>query len=254
MKLRSFFFAALFWATMLSPAGGDPLSRSCTLGDVAAVRDALAGGADPNVPDEHGFLPLYSVVRAGVDAPLSMHLDVIRLLVNYGADVEAPSSDGETPLSLSLRKGLSFTGVTTLLLELGADPNGLSRGELPLGIASRETASIRQLELLLAKGADVHRKDKGGCSPLASAVTAPTPSVEKIRLLLDAGGNLNETFELWGEEGITPLMAAAVLGSPELVRLLLDRGALVGLSSQSGLRARDYALRAGRGENAALLR
>ena len=152
--------------------------------------------------------------------------------------------------------------VTELLLELGADPNGpgptgpfggLSDGERPLDAAAREPASVRQLELLLSKGADVRLKDGAGRSPLETAVTSPHPSAEKVRLLLDAGADINGTFSLWEEEGVTPLMAAAALGSPDLIRLLLDRGALAALSNRSGLRARDYALRAGREENAALL-
>ena len=48
-------------------------------------------------------------------------------------------------------------------------------------------------------------------------------------------------------------MAAAALSSPDVIRLLLDRGALSALSSRSGLHARDYAQNAGRQDNAALL-
>ena len=250
-----FFLAVLL--LMAPSAGADPLTFSCAMGDVEAVRSALAGGADPNAPDEHGCPPLCRTVSAGVDAPLSMHLEVIRLLVGSGAKIDAPSPGGDTPLLLSLRKGRSFTEVTELLLELGADPDGPGPtgpdGERPLNAAAREPASVRQLELLLSRGADVRLEDGTGRSPLESAVTSPHPSVEKVRLLLDAGADVNETFGLWEEEGVTPLMAAAALGSPDLVRLLLDRGALAALSSRSGLRARDYALRAGREENAALL-
>ena len=255
------FFLAVSLLTAPS-AGADPLTFSCAMGDVEAVRSALAGGANPNAPDEYGFPPLCRTVSAGVDAPLSMHLEVIRLLADSGAKIDAPSPGGDTPLLLSLYKGRSFTEVTELLLELGADPNGpgpvglsgnFSDGERPLNAAAREPASIRQLELLLSKGADIRLRDGTGRSPLETAVTSPSPSVEKVRLLLDAGADINETFGLWEEEGVTPLMAAAALGSPDLVRLLLDRGALAALSSRSGLRARDYALRAGREENAALL-
>lgn len=234
-------------------AGAPSLTRSCALGDTASVRSTLEAGADPNAPDEHGLRPLYCAVRAGVSAPLSTHLDVIRLLAGFGADIDAPSPDGDTPLLLSLHKGLPFTGVTALLLELGADPNRLSQGERPLNAASREPASPRQLELLLAHGADARLKNAAGYSPLLTAITSPSPSPEKIRLLLDAGADVNETFDLQGEERVTPLMAAAVFGSPDLIRLLLERGALTSLSTRSGLRARDYALLAEREDNAALL-
>ena len=78
-----------------------------------------------------------------------------------------------------------------------------------------------------------------------TAVTSPDPSAKKIRLLLDAGANVNEAFRFQDEEGLTPLMAAAALSSPDVIRLLLDRGALSVLSSRSGLHARDYAQKRG---------
>ena len=161
-------------------AGADSLAFSCATGDIEAVRSALAGGANPNAPDEYGFPPLCRTVSAGVDAPLSMHLEVIRLLVGSGAKIDAPSPGGDTPLLLSLRKGRSFTEVTELLLELGADPDGPGPtgpdGERPLNAAAREPASVRQLELLLSRGADVRLEDGTGRSPLESAVTSPHPS------------------------------------------------------------------------------
>lgn len=254
MKRGVSFFAALnLLLTTPLCAGADSLSLFCALGDTAALRDALSDGADPNAPDEHGRTPLYHTVSAGVDAPLSMHLEAIRLLANFGADVDAPSPDGDTPLLFSLRKGAAFTEVTALLLEFGADPNRLAQGERPLNAASRDPASARQLELLLEHGADIHLKDETGHSPLVTAVTSPDPSAKKIRLLLDAGANVNEAFRFQDEEGLTPLMAAAALSSPDVIRLLLDRGALSALSSRSGLHARDYAQNAGRQDNAALL-
>ena len=49
-------------------------------------------------------------------------------------------------------------------------------------------------------------------------------------------------------------MVAAALAPPELVALLLERGALMGLRSASSLRALDFARLAGREANVPLLR
>ncbi|THZ18848.1 hypothetical protein D6C89_08067 [Aureobasidium pullulans] len=51
--------------------------------------------------------------------------DNISLLVSYGADLEAKSSDGSTPLALAVQHGRLTT--TTVLLAEGADTSGPSR-------------------------------------------------------------------------------------------------------------------------------
>ena len=57
------------------------------------------------------------------------------------------------------------------------------------------------------------------------------------KLLLDAGAPINDTEPTGG----TALMVAAKQNRLEVVRLLLDRGAAVGLKSNEGKTARDYA-------------
>ena len=248
-----FFGGALAAFLLLSPARGAELAELCALGDVQAVREALEAGERPGERDERGRTPLYCTIAAGVRVPLSTHLEVARLLLLHGAVADAADGEGRTPLALSLEKGGAFAGLTELLLDFGADPNGPVGGGTPLHLAA-ECGSARQVELLLERGANPLAKDGTGRSPLVSALLAEGGDLEKVRLLLDAGADVNARSPLWGEEGVTPLMAAAALAPPELVALLLDRGALMGLRSASGLRALDFARLAGREANVPLLR
>jgi ankyrin repeat protein len=240
------------------------LSRFCALGDVAAVRRVLRNGANPNRIDEAGGTPLFYAVRAGLESPLSAHVRVVDLLIGAGANVDAgfypPFPDDSpdnvlSPLHLALTRGENFAEMILLLLERGADPNLPGALGRPLHIAAR-TAELRpeQLALLLERGANVHLPDQRGVGPLVEAVTCSFSSVEKVSLLLDAGADANEVFDVGDRRGVTVLMAAAANGSPELVRLLLDRGARRFERSDEGLTALDYALSENRPENAELLK
>ena len=71
----------------------------------------------------------------------------------------------------------------------------------------------------IATGGAISTRDRQGWTPLAMA--AYKGNTEIIRLLLDAGANVNE-----GWPGAnTPLVLAAVSGSEAAVELLLVRGA-----------------------------
>jgi ankyrin repeat protein len=50
----------------------------------------LKHGARPNVPGHHNITPLHEAV-------LNNRLDIVKLLVMYGADAEARDGNGKTP-------------------------------------------------------------------------------------------------------------------------------------------------------------
>ncbi|HEV7405256.1 MAG TPA: ankyrin repeat domain-containing protein, partial [Chthoniobacteraceae bacterium] len=62
---------------------------------------------------------------------------------------------------------------------------------------------------------------------LYAAVTAATPNLEEIGALIDGGQDVNQVHpvEAGGDDGHTPLLAAARDGRAEIVKLLLERGA-----------------------------
>jgi ankyrin repeat protein len=55
--------------------------------DVAAVRNRLAAGDDPNTRDDHGWTPLMYAAMRG-------QTEVARVLVEGGADVNVRAADG----------------------------------------------------------------------------------------------------------------------------------------------------------------
>jgi ankyrin repeat protein len=246
------------------------LAALCAWGDIAAVRERLSNGTDPDERDERGFTPLMHTVRAGVTVPLSMHLKIAGLLTQAGADVNAaaefsaaaarpasPENPEKTmaPLHWAVEKGAGFLEMTLLLLEKGADPNLPGALGRPLHIAAGSgKARADHVALLLRWGADARLTNQWGVEPLVEAVISPSPDAGKIRLLLDAGADPNTVFD-WGElRGISVLIAAAINGTPDAVQALLENGALKFFKDGDGLTAYDHAIEAGREDNAERLK
>lgn len=89
------------------------LSGAVFIGDLAAVKRALTDGADPNVQDPQSGSTMLSI------AALMGHTEVVALLLENGADVNAKSRDGGTALHAAAFLGRVET--VKLLLDKGAD-------------------------------------------------------------------------------------------------------------------------------------
>ncbi len=90
---------------------------------------------------------------------------------------------------------------------------------------------------------------------IAPEYTSGANNVEIIRFLLSKGADVNKKVAFYEEYGLepenatTPLMIAACLASPSVVKTLLDAGAALEAKNESGRTAIDFAL--GRFSNAA---
>lgn len=86
-------------------------------GRLAAVEQALDGGADPGQSDANGWTPLHFAAQG-------QHADVADALIRAGADVDAADAQGKTPLAVALFNVHDGEGqVVRVLLDAGADPD-----------------------------------------------------------------------------------------------------------------------------------
>ena len=124
-----------------------------------------------------------------------------------------------TPLGAAAAAG-ELQAVQALLEHGGADPDAIAEaGWAPLHLASRH-ADLAILHTLVAAGADVELRDhRNGWTPLLHAIHVRNEPA--VAALLEGGADVNRT----GESGITPLIMASGYGMTDTVRLLLDRGA-----------------------------
>jgi ankyrin repeat protein len=186
------------------PAGGlTPLLYVAREGCVECAKYLVDGGANLNLADPEEVSPLLLSILNG-------HFDLAAYLIQKGASVGKWDWYGRTPLYAAV------------------DMNTIPRGGRPDRPSLDTTTSLQIIEQLLAAGANPNPQlklappfrnignDRGldgtltiGTTPLlraAKALDAPA-----IRALLDKGANLS----LANTRGITPVMAAAGLGSTD---------------------------------------
>ncbi len=84
-----------------------------------------------------------------------------------------------------------------------------------------DLGSVETVQWFLDQGCEVNYQDDEGYSPLQSAIERDEDSLNIIERLVQAGADINAK----GTLNLTPLHAAAVHGSPEVLQYLLDLGA-----------------------------
>jgi len=93
------------------------LFEAVNAGDAATVQQLLAAGADVNARDEQGWSPL---ARAVYSQELKHgFVDVVQVLIEAGANLEATIGYGVRPLMLAA--GYGETAVVEALLNAGAE-------------------------------------------------------------------------------------------------------------------------------------
>jgi ankyrin repeat protein len=169
---------------------------------------------------------------------------VVRALLQRGFDPNTPNAEGQDGLYLALRDG-SLKAAQALAEWPKTDVDRRTpKDETPLMMACLH-GQIDMARKLIARGADVN---KTGWTPLHYAATRGDVAI--IQLLLDESAYIDAE----SPNGSTPLMMAAMYGTPESAKFLLQAGADPTIKNQLGLTAADFAARAGRSDLAQALK
>ena len=204
--------------------------------DAELAETLLRAGADVAAANDYGITPASL-------ACLNRNNAMLARLLAAGADPNAATSMGETLLMACA--GTGAVDAVAMLLDHGAanvNAREASYGQTALmRAAARDNPEV--VRLLLAHGADIHARSTTYLLPVSlgnplddvggGAVMVPqrgyTPllfaarqgRVENVRLLLDAGADVNEA----APTGESALVVASFSGQGEVAALLLDRGA-----------------------------
>ena len=156
----------------------------------------------------------YTPLLYAVDTEESDNIEIIRLLLDYGADANAEDRDGNTVLTYAL----DHPEITRLLLERGVNPRQTnSEGRTLLMLAARQ-GDIQNVSACLQLGLDVNARDVEDYNVLHYAATSG--SLECVKLLIDYGADVNYITPT----GETLLFTAAYSEDSRILKLLLDKG------------------------------
>lgn len=135
------------------------LYEAASIGDLNALMQHLTN-QPPSIHSysNDGFTPLGLACYFG-------HLEIVKYLVNHGADVNRASSNSFHVAPIHSATAISDYEITAFLLEHGADVNAKQQsGVTPLHSAAHN-GKLNIAKLLVDHGADIHAKTSEGKTP-----------------------------------------------------------------------------------------
>ncbi|XP_004597553.2 ankyrin repeat and SOCS box protein 9 [Ochotona princeps] len=201
-----------------------PMHEAAVHGRVLSLRNLISQGWPVNLITADRVSPLHEACLGG-------HLLCANLLLKHGAQVNGITTDWHTPLFNACVSG--SLACVNLLLQHGASPQPKSDLASPIHEAAKR-GHVECIESLVAHGGNIDHNISHLGTPLYLA--CENQQLACAKKLLESGANVNQ-----GRGLESPLHAASVASSVELVRLLLDFGANPQAKNAEGKRPAELA-------------
>ena len=181
-----------------------PLLMASAVGNEEAVGSLIQCGADVNVIDNYGKMAIFYAAK---------HINIVKILVEAGADLEHQDLQGKTPLLEAIDVG--NTEVVDFLVKSGANANRKDEdhGRTPIFFAVFKR-NIEICETLIKSGVDVNSKDKYGDPLIFYAISYKDQDM--LALLLKFNPDLK------GNGTLSVLEYAKENGDEKIVKMIED--------------------------------
>ena len=242
----------------LSNEKGTDLISACQAQNSQLLTSLLLQGANPNFKDpNHNWVsPLHVAV-------IARNLDMVKILLYYGGNINEKDVHNRTPLFEACFMGNEM--ITSFLIEAGANLNIRDAKEHSALMCACQCGSIEIVKMLLHNGALQSFKDKTGLSALGHATRNGHKHIVTLFLetgqvnvnICDVAGKTglsvaadNSDFEMldiflgWGADIncqdinlSTPLMVAIIKNNYPIVQYLIEHGARTDICNIIGANA-----------------
>lgn len=179
--------------------------------EINKVQKLLQKGFDINkgINKEHNTCLIY--------ASYKNRLEIVRFLLEKGADVNACNNEGFTALMYASRNN-NFE-VVCLLLEKGANVNKYNFYNCTALLYASYNNNLELFRLIIKTGANVNKYDS--YKNTALMITSQNNNLEMVRLLLQQEADVN----ICNSKGFTALDLAIKKGHYKIIEVLLEAGA-----------------------------
>ncbi|MDP4224008.1 MAG: ankyrin repeat domain-containing protein [Bacteroidota bacterium] len=173
------------------------------------IERLVSKGADINAASEEGATPL-------VYAVANKHLSTVKKILGHNPDIDRLTGAGDSPLHIAVKN--QDLEIAEVLIRAGANTRITDRnGATPLHFAALY-GSFYMADLLLYYDADPNIKANDGTTPLMAAIWWGYADIAD--LLMQNGSNI----EARDKDGFTPFLIAAQNGDTLMMNLLLKEG------------------------------
>ncbi|KAI7913393.1 hypothetical protein M0657_010044 [Pyricularia oryzae] len=200
-----------------SIGGSTALTLAVWLHRLDITRILIENGADVDKPDATGNTALHIAVKDGYE-------DIVALLLSSGANIDKPLHSW-TPLLFASRECHygCYARIAELLVNNGADVKAADyHGRTALHWAA-QWGQCLLAEGLVQKGALIDAQDRWGMTPLIWASASERTRIETSVINLLLANNANANIET--KEGYRPIHLAALAGDLKCLDQLLRHGA-----------------------------
>ena len=166
----------------LNEKGISALCLASRSGHVEVMKILIKAGADLEAVGEAGMRPIHFAANAFREA-------AIVTLIEAGADLNAKDNAGNTPLMWSAARGV--LACSKLILEGGGDHKIVNNSGSSVIHRSAANGHVMMTKYwVVTKGIDVNTKDNNGNTPLHLGCMSNTPAVVEILMELGADASI----------------------------------------------------------------